>query len=674
MSKHWSYKLDDNGIGWLHFDHLDSSNNVLSNEALEELGNEINEIEKSTPRGLIFISDKKGGFIAGADVKGFVGRSDANETEEYIKGVHTLFQRIEDLPFPTLALIHGHCLGGGLELALACRYRVARDDDGTTRLSFPEVRLGIFPGFGGSVRSIELLGPMVAMQNMLSSCALTGRAAKKIGLVDQIAPERQLKQAAIDLITRQPAPHTPTFGQRIFKNNPLRSLLALQMEKETAKRVNREHYPAPFKLIEHWKQHGGSKSAMYKSEAHGVAELLTSSTAQNLIRVFFLQERMKSLGKGADFTPRHVHVIGGGAMGGDIAAWCALRGLRVTLQDREAQYLSNAMQRAYKLFSKKLKRPHLIQAASDRLIPDHKGEGIEKADIIIEAIFENVEAKQTLFKDIEARAKPDAVLASNTSSIPLEQIATILKKPERLVGIHFFNPVAKMQLIEIVTSSQTSPDEAHRAAAFALAISRLPLPVTSSPGFLVNRILMPYLLEAVVLLEEGVPAAAIDQAALRFGMPMGPITLADSVGIDICLSVAQKLSETMDVTVPAILLKKVDDKNLGIKTGRGFYRYQKGKAVKESLPDSYKSPDDLTDRMIFRLLNEAVACLREGVVEDADLLDAGVIFGTGFAPFRGGPMQYIRDSGTMQMKQRLEGLSNAHGVRFKVDPGWDNLE
>ncbi len=674
MSKHWSYKLDDKGIGWLHFDHLDSSNNVLSNEALEELGNEVTEINKSAPRGLIFISDKKGGFIAGADVKGFVGRSDANETEAYIKGVHTLFQRIEDLPFPTLALIHGHCLGGGLELALACRYRVARDDDGATRLSFPEVRLGIFPGFGGTVRSIELLGPMVAMQNMLSSRALTSRAAKKIGLVDQIAPERQLKQAAIDLITQQPAPHKPSLGQRMFKHNPLRALLAQQMEKETAKRVNREHYPAPFKLIEHWKQHGASKAALYKSEARGVAELLTSSTAQNLIRVFFLQERMKSLGKGADFNPRHVHVIGGGAMGGDIAAWCALRGLRVTLQDREAHYLSNAMKRAHALFSKKLKRPHLVQAAGDRLIPDHKGAGVEKADIIIEAIFENVEAKQALFKDLEARAKPSAVLASNTSSIPLEQIATVLKKPERLVGIHFFNPVAKMQLIEIVSSHQTSPDERDRAAAFALAISRLPLPVKSSPGFLVNRILMPYLLEAVVLLEEGVPGPAIDRAALRFGMPMGPIALADSVGIDICLSVAQKLSETMDVTVPSILQKKVDDKNLGIKTGQGFYRYEKGKAVKEPVPDSYRAPDDLTDRMIFRLLNEAVACLREKVVEDADLLDAGVIFGTGFAPFRGGPMKHIRSSGLAEMKKRLEELNNTHGERFKVDPGWSDLE
>jgi 3-hydroxyacyl-CoA dehydrogenase/enoyl-CoA hydratase/3-hydroxybutyryl-CoA epimerase len=672
MSKHWSYKLDDNGIGWLHFDHLDSSNNVLSNEALAELGQQISEIDQSAPRGLIFISDKKGGFIAGADVKGFVGRSDANETEEYIKGVHALFQRIEDLPFPTLALIHGHCLGGGLELALACRYRVARDDE-ATRLSFPEVRLGIFPGFGGSIRSIELLGPMVAMQNMLSSRALTGRAAKKIGLVDQIAPERQLKQAAIDLITRHPEPHKATFSQSIFKSNPLRSLLAHQMEKETAKRVNREHYPAPFKLIDHWRQHGGSKADLYKSEARGVAELLTSSTAQNLIRVFFLQERMKSLGKGTDFKPRHVHVIGGGAMGGDIAAWCALQGLRVTLQDREAKYLSNAMKRAHSLFTKKCKRPHLIQAASDRLIADHKGSGIEKADVIIEAIFENVEAKQALFKELEARAKPDALLASNTSSIPLEQIATILKRPERLVGIHFFNPVAKMQLIEIVSSSQTSTDEAHRAAAFALKINRLPLPVKSSPGFLVNRILMPYLLEAVVLLEGGVPGPAIDQAALRFGMPMGPIALADSVGIDICLSVAQKLSETMDVTVPAILEKKVEEKNLGIKTGRGFYRYQGGKAVEEALPSDYKAPEDLEDRMIFRLLNEAVACLREGVVEDADLLDAGVIFGTGFAPFRGGPMQHVRDCGIAAMKQRLSALNSAHGERFKVDPGWDDL-
>ena len=673
MSKHWRYQQDDNGIGWLHFDLADSSNNIFTAEALHELGQQISEITSAAPQGLIFLSDKESGFIAGADVKGFVGRTDVGEAEEFIKDVHTLFQRIEDLPFPTLAMIHGHCLGGGLELALACRYRVARDDEGT-RLSFPEVRLGIFPGFGGSVRSLHLLGPLAAMQTMLSARSLTGRAAKKIGLVDLAVPERQLKMAAVDLITKQPALHKPPLSQRLLNIGPMRSLVALYMEKETAKRVNRNHYPAPFRLIEHWKQNGSSTHAMYQSEARQVAELITGSTAQNLIRVFFLQERMKSLGKGVDFKPQHVHVIGGGTMGGDIAAWCALRGLRVTLQDREPQYLSQAMQRAQELFRKKLKRTPLIQAAADRLIPDHKGDGIEKADVIIEAIFENVEAKQALFKEIEARAKADALLASNTSSIPLEQIATVLKKPERLVGIHFFNPVAKMQLIEIVTGKQTAKNEAARAAAFALAINRLPLPVKSSPGFLVNRILMPYLLEAVVLLEEGVPAPAIDRAALRFGMPMGPIELADRVGLDICLSVAQKLSETMETTVPEILQKKVDDSSLGVKSGWGFYRYQKGKAIKKPLPSGYQPPDDLTDRMIFRLLNEAVASLREGVVKDADLLDAGIIFGTGFAPFHGGPMQYIRNSGITEMQQRLKSLNKQHGERFKADSGWRKLK
>ena len=673
MSKHWSYEQDKSGLGWLHFDHTDSSNNIFSAEALKELGKQISKIESASPRGLIFLSDKKSGFIAGADVKGFVGRTDSSEAEAFIKDVHKLFQRIEDLPFPTLALIHGHCLGGGLELALACRYRVARDDE-ATRLSFPEVRLGIFPGFGGSVRSLRLLGPMAAMQTMLSARSLTGRAARKIGLVDQIAPERQLKEAAVNLITRQPEVQKPSFGQSLLKHQPLRGLVAQYMTRETAKRVNRNHYPAPFKLLEHWQQHGASEQAMYQSEAHEVAQLITSPTAQNLIRVFFLQERMKSLGKGSDFTPRHLHVIGGGVMGGDIAAWCALRGLRVTLQDREPQYLSRAMQSAQELFRKKLKRRPLIQAATDRLIPDHKGDGIEKADVIIEAIFENVEAKQALFKEIEARAKPTALLASNTSSIPLEQIATALKNPKRLVGIHFFNPVAKMQLVEIVTGPKTSEKEAARAASFTLKINRLPLPVKSTPGFLVNRILMPYLLEAVVLLEEGVPAPAIDRAALQFGMPMGPIELADRVGLDICLSVAQKLSETMNTTVPEILQKKVEEKSLGLKTGWGFYRYQKGKATKGSLSGDFKAPEDLTDRMIFRLLNEAVACLREGVVEDADLLDAGIIFGTGFAPFRGGPMHYIRESGIDQMKQRLESLHSDHGARFKADPGWDNMK
>ena len=672
MSKHWRYETDDNNIGWLHFDHAGSSTNIFSQEALNELWRQVDEIDKAQPAALVILSDKKGGFIAGADVKGFVGRRNTSDAEFFIKEVHNLFQRIEDFSFPTLALIHGHCLGGGLELALACTYRIARDDE-ATRLGFPEVRLGIFPGFGGSVRSLQLLGPQSALPLMLGGRTVSGRAAKKIGLVDMAVPERQLKTAALELLASQPAPRQPAWHQALLNSTPLRPLLARYMQRETARRVSREHYPAPFRLIDHWRNTGGDQRAMYQSEAHEVAELITSDTAQNLIRIFFLQERLKALGKDAGFKPRRVHVIGGGTMGGDIAAWCALRGLQVSLQDREAKYLTQAMKRAHQLFKKKLKQPRLVQAAFDRLMPDHKGLGIAKADVVIEAIFEDVEAKQALFRELEQRAKPDALLASNTSSIPLDEISQALDKPERLVGIHFFNPVAKMQLIEIVTAERTDPSEAARAAAFARTIDRLPLPVKSSPGFLVNRILMPYLMEAVVLLDEGILAPAIDRAALQFGMPMGPIELADRVGLDICLSVAHKLAGTLNATIPASLSNRVEAGKLGVKSGEGFYRYEKGKVIKQPLPEFHDAPDDLADRMIFHLLNEGIACLREGVVEDEELLDAGIIFGTGFAPFRGGPMKYIRDSGVEQMRRRLDALHSAHGDRYRPDPGWDSL-
>ncbi|HEB99040.1 MAG TPA: 3-hydroxyacyl-CoA dehydrogenase, partial [Thiotrichales bacterium] len=367
-----------------------------------------------------------------------------------------------------------------------------------------------------------------------------------------------------------------------------------------------------------------------------------------------------------------VHVVGAGVMGGDIAAWCALRGLKVTLQDQSPERIAPAMDRARKLFQKKLRDRRRVTAAMDRLVPDHRGRFVGQADLVIEAIFEDQEAKQVLFRDLEPRLKPDVLLASNTSSIPLERLAEALERPERLVGLHFFNPVARMQLVEIVRGEASSPEALQRAADFTRHIDRLPLPVASSPGFLVNRVLMPYLLEAVELVEEGVPPAAVDRAALDFGMPMGPIELADTVGLDICLHVARILGEALGLAVPARLQSLVDAGHLGRKSGQGFYRWSKGKPVKPSA--RREAPADAADRMILRLLNEAVACLREGVVEDADLLDAGMIFGTGFAPFRGGPMHYALRQGIDDMRCRLDDLTARHGSRFTPDPGWETLE
>ncbi|MEN8166756.1 MAG: 3-hydroxyacyl-CoA dehydrogenase NAD-binding domain-containing protein [Pseudomonadota bacterium] len=672
MNRHWRLETDSDGIGWLHFNHAESPVNILSQAALDEFAAVLERLERLSLNGVIILSDKQNGFIAGADVKAFQEKTDPLEVERQIHRVHQLLQRLEELPFPSLALIHGFCLGGGLELALACTYRIARDDE-NTHLSFPEVRLGLFPGYGGSVRSIERIGPLPALRLMLSGRGISSRSAQRMGLVDRIAPERQLKAAARRLLETRPPTHQAPLPQRLLNTAPARHLLAPILRRETARHVKPDHYPAPFALIEHWKRHGADRPAMFASEASQLGQLLTGETAQNLLRVFFLQERLKSLAGDSDFKPTHVHVVGGGIMGGDIAAWCALKGMRVSLQDRKAQYLSNAMGRAHQLFNRKLKTRRLTQAAMDRLLPDPKGFALRKADLIIEAIFEDVTAKQNLFRELEEKVRPDTLLASNTSSIPLETIGESLRNPARLIGLHFFNPVARMQLVEIVHGAHTDPALIGKGAAFARAIDRLPLPVKSSPGFLVNRILMPYLLEAIELVEEGIPPSLIDKAAIDFGMPMGPVELADQVGLDICLAVAEKLAPVYHLEIPEKLRALVNQHHLGRKSGEGFYPYQQGKKILVRKTAHYHLPNDLTERMIFRLLNEAVACLREGVVADPDLLDAGVIFGTGFAPFRGGPMHYIGSGGLEQRRHQLDELEQHHGEQFHADAGWTSM-
>jgi 3-hydroxyacyl-CoA dehydrogenase/enoyl-CoA hydratase/3-hydroxybutyryl-CoA epimerase len=415
----------------------------------------------------------------------------------------------------------------------------------------------------------------------------------------------------------------------------VRPLLAAQARKQVAKRARREHYPAPYAILDLWVKYDGDALAAPASDPASLQSLLKTPTAANLIRVFGLQERLKSLGKQGDFKAAHVHVIGAGTMGGDIAAWCALRGLTVTLQDQNAGRLAPAMARAAALFEGRGKDPRRARDAGDRLIPDVAGDGVARADVIIEAIFENLDAKRALFAAIEAKAKPSALLATNTSSIPLEQIAAGMKSPDRLIGIHFFNPVAKMMLVEIVSGAATRPDLVPAAAAFVGRIDKLPLPVKSAPGFLVNRVLAPYLGAAMRFLDEGIPPETIDEAALAFGMPMGPMELADTVGLDICAAVGRMLAP--DAVPPAKVAALIAAGHLGRKTGRGLYEYKAGKPVKQP---AGAVPPGLADRLIAPLVAEAKAALSEGIVGDADLVDAGAIFGTGFAPFTGGPLHY----------------------------------
>lgn len=663
---HWRQEIA-NDIAILHLDVAEQSTNVLSREVLSEFERVLAEIEKKALKGLIILSAKPSGFIAGADVREFENISDPARAAELARGAQHVFNRLEKLPFPSAAVIHGFCLGGGLELALACTYRVVRDDPGT-RLGLPEVKLGIHPGFAGTVRLPKLIGHVAALDLMLTGRSVSGKQAQRLGLVDEVMPERHLITAAQALIARRQPRAKPRWRQRLPGWALSRPIVARAFEKRVRQKANPEHYPAPYRILDLWR-----RAANQEQEALSLGELLVSRTSRNLVHIFLIGEALKRTGRAHSHDIERVHVIGAGVMGADIAMWAAHRGFTVSLQDQDPKALGRAMKRAYDFFKKRLKDPRAVQEAMDRLIPDINGNGLHRTDLVIEAIVEKVGAKRELFKAVEAIAPATAVLATNTSSIPVEEIAESLRDPARLVGLHFFNPVAKMQLVEIVRGAQTSEQALNRARAWTVAIDRLPLDVKSSPGFLVNRVLMPYLIESVRLLEEGVAAPLIDKAARDFGMPMGPVELADVVGLDICLSVAEVLSGPTKTPVPDKLRQMVEEGRLGRKTNRGFYKYDSKGRLKR--PGAGKTSDiPITERLILRLLNEAMACLRERVVADTDAVDAGMVYGTGFAPYLGGPMRYAESLGETGIGHSLYRLAQEYGDRFEPDPGWSQTQ
>ena len=654
--RHWKLDTDGEGLVWLTLDRAGASTNALSSEVLEELRSALSDLATAPPKGLVIRSGKDNGFIAGADIEEFERVKTVDEALAIVKRGWDTFNELAAAPYPTLALIRGFCLGGGLELALACRYRIVVDEPGT-RLGLPEVMLGIVPGWGGMRRLPRLAGAPAALDLLLTGKTIDAPRAKKLGLADECVPTRIMMNTARGVLFAAPSPRRLPFPLSLTLNPLLRPIIAAQARKQVAARARREHYPAPYAILDIWVKHDGDALAPPPSDPASIAHLIQTPTALNLIRVFRLQERLKAFGRddaartalpataaGGDASEslrdaggsaRHVHVVGAGTMGGDIAAWCALRGLTVTMQDQSPERLKPAIQRAGKLFSDRLKDPRRRRDAFDRLIPDVAGDGAARADIIIEAIFENLDAKRELFVALEARAKPSALLATNTSSIPLEEIGVPLKNPGRLIGLHFFNPVSRMMLVEVVHGAGTPAELVARACAFARQIDKLPLPVKSAPGFLVNRILAPYLMEAMRCVDEGIAPETVDEAAVAFGMPVGPIELADTVGLDICLEVGKMLGKGAEP--PKKLTQLTAAGHLGKKSKRGFYDWSSGKAAKNK---AGPVPQGLTDRLIRPYIAEAQAALTEGIVGDADLVDAGAIFGTGFAPFRGGPLRY----------------------------------
>jgi 3-hydroxyacyl-CoA dehydrogenase/enoyl-CoA hydratase/3-hydroxybutyryl-CoA epimerase len=671
--RHFRLTRDADGVAWLLFDREGSSTNTLSAEVMEEFDRILSELESRRPTGLVIRSAKKSGFIAGADVHEFRGASDPSMVEAAIGRAHAVIDRLEAMRVPSVAVIHGFCLGGGLEVALACQSRIAIEN---ARFGFPEVMLGLHPGLGGTVRFTRLINPVRAMTLMLTGRTIDSRRAKALGLVDAVCQERHVRNAVKDAVFGRLKRVRPGFLNSLINSGPARGFLASRMRREAASTASPNHYPAPYALIDLWEKHGGDKFQMLAAERSSFAHLMVTPTAQNLIRVFFLRDEMKkSAGSGSKIA--RVHVIGAGAMGGDIAAWCARKGMRVSLADMKPEPIAGAIKRAAELFGKILRKPTEIRDALDRLVADIEGEGVRNADLIIEAVPEKLELKQKIYASVEPNMKAGAILATNTSSIPLQDLRMTLQRPQRLLGLHFFNPVSRLQLVEVVSHDGNDPALLQEAMSFVGAIDRLPLPVKSSPGFLVNRALTPYMLEAMVMLDERTDQRLIDAAAEKFGMPMGPIELADQVGLDICLDVGDMLRSKFGDALPptpAWLREKVGKGELGRKTGKGFYVWKSGKADERPLPQTGPRPsDEMIDRLILPMSNVCVACLREGIVNDADMVDGAMIFATGYAPFRGGPLNYARARGVENVVSTLRALAEKFGGRFAPDPGWESF-
>lgn len=682
MADIFTVERDEEGIAWVGLDVPAKSANTLDRPVLDAFEQVIAGFEKNPPNGLVLYSKKEAGFIAGADIE-VLGELDEEELRGLLEDGKALLDRIEDLECASVAMIHGHCLGGGLEIALACDRRVARSD---AQAGSPEVKLGLIPGLGGTYRLPALLGAADAMKLILTGKILDAKAAQNAGIFDEVTEDRHLRNAARAAIKkgkREKKAHK-SLKEGALDTGPARALVARQMRRKTAEKVREDHYPAPFKLIEAFEDYGISRDLM-EEETDLFVELAQTQTSKNLRRVFALREKMKHEAElpASKLEIGHVHVLGAGEMGGEIAAWAALKGFEVSLTDIDPDVLAKAVRKAHALFDsedgEKQSRGDL-RPPRNLFIPDLAGDGARKADLVIEAVPEKLEIKSEIFAELEGKLKDDALIATNTSSLRLKDMAATLSKPGRLVGLHFFNPVRKMPLIEVVKAGRTTKRAMTQASGFAAALGKVAVPCADSPGFIVNRALTPYLLEAARLVEEGNKPELIDAAAERFGMAQGPVEVADHVGLDIALDVAKHLQEAFPEQIgdiPGNISELVEKEHLGVKSGRGFYTYDDGEPDKDDLDDDDLDAEVLAhmaDRLILPLLNACAALIREGVVSDPDQIDAALIFGAGFAPFRGGPMAYARERGVKSVVAELKTLqSECKAKRFKPDDGWKSL-
>ncbi|MFA6960843.1 MAG: 3-hydroxyacyl-CoA dehydrogenase NAD-binding domain-containing protein [Opitutaceae bacterium] len=689
--------IDDDHVCTLTFDRAGSSANVFDRATLEELDAHLADLEQlAMLRGVILASAKDKIFIAGADLHEFVsgsgtGFQPVNPTDtgkmpvppEALGAIvdlgHRVFTRLQKLHAPSVAAIHGACLGGGCELALACDWRVASTGK-PTKIGLPETQLGILPAWGGSVRLPALIGLPAALGMILPGRQLVGAQALKLGLVDELAHPEYLLAAATRFLPRGKRPPAPFRPAHL----PLAKQLVAAKARRDVLAKTHGHYPAPLKAIEVCTASlGRPPDEGFALEKAAFLALIRTPECGNLLNIFFLQERAKKLPAPAGSTARPVHrvaVIGAGVMGAGIAQWTSARGLPVTLKDVAPVALARGLRTIETVYREAAKRRVFTAAEAtagfDRITPIYTDVPLATTDLVIEAALEKLDAKQAIFRDLETRVGPAAVLATNTSALSIDAIAQNLDHPERVIGIHFFNPVHRMQLVELVRGPLTSPDTVATALQFVKALGKLPVVVNDSPGFLVNRILMPYLVEAVRMFREGHSPAAIDCLMLDFGMPMGPLRLADEVGLDVAQHVAQDLAQRLPHPTPLddTLAQMIAKGWLGKKSGRGFYVHNaKGHRASPNpelgfLHASHVAPSVapkiLRDRLVLIMINEAARCLAEGVVASPEDVDFGMILGTGWAPFRGGPLRYADTYGSLNIYSRLELLSQEVSAHF----------
>ena len=665
-------RFEEDEIAVVQFDRSGSSANVLDSNTLHALADLLGELERRSLRGMIFESAKRSVFIAGADLKELAG---TQRRAELVDLGQQTFARIAALKCVTVAAIHGACAGGGLELSLACDYRVASYDR-STRIGLPEVNLGLIPAWGGSTRLPRIVGLSRALKIILRAELMAASKAKRLGVVDSLAPQERLVELARQFVAK---------GKPRWRNArhvawipAWRSVSALA--RRSVLKKTRGHYPAALSAIDvAAKSVVRSVPKSLAAEKEAILRLADTEVSKNLIRVFFLQDRAKHLPAPQAGPVRKTAVIGAGVMGSGIAQWFAARGMDVLLRDVETGQLARGLQRAEKLFSGARRRGLLsaaeAQAGIDRIVPAEVAVDMKSMDLVVEAAVEKMDLKKQIFADLEERTRPEALLATNTSALSVTEISRALRHPERVVGLHFFNPVHRMKLVEVVRAERTSETTTNTAVAFVQRIGKLPVVVRDRPGFLVNRILLPYLLEAVRLFEGGAEVAALDESMLEFGMPMGPLRLLDEVGLDVASDVAQSLCAAFPdrMRMPEIFPRLLDAKIQGRKGGEGFYTYHKGHhahanpAVLELRTEGDKASltqEELQKRMVLLMINEAAMCLEELIVEDSKDVDFAMIMGTGFAPFRGGPLRYADSVGIARIAEDLKRLNETGERQF----------